>query len=59
LKLSNAYNKSCFETAYLDENVILLEQKIAQNVAISLGFVIFSKNHNVPTKVAQLAINRP
>jgi hypothetical protein len=27
LKPSNAYNKSCFETAYLYENVILLKQK--------------------------------
>ncbi len=30
-------------------------QKIAQNIAISLGYFIFSKNHNEPPKVAQLA----
>jgi hypothetical protein len=47
LKPYNAYNKPCFETAYLGENVIhLLQQKVAQNVAISLGYFIFSKNHN-------------
>jgi hypothetical protein len=33
----------------------LLKQKVAQNVAISLGYFIFSKNHNEPPKVAQLA----
>jgi hypothetical protein len=54
LKPSNTYNKPCFETAYLGENVInLLNQKVAQNVAIILG--IFSKNHNEPPKVTQLA----
>jgi hypothetical protein len=38
------------------ENVIdLLQQKIAQNVATTLGYFIFSKNHNAPPKVAQLA----
>ncbi len=43
--------KPYFGTAYLGENVInLLKQKIAQNVAISLGFLIFSKNHNEPPK---------
>ncbi len=35
----NTYNKPCFETAYLVENVInLLKQNFAQNVAISLGY---------------------
>jgi hypothetical protein len=38
----NSYNKLCFETACLGENVgYLLIQKVAQNVAISLGFKIF------------------
>jgi hypothetical protein len=39
--------KTYFGTAYLSENVInLLKEKVAQNVAISLGYFIFSKNHN-------------
>jgi hypothetical protein len=60
LKPYNAYNKLCFETAYLGENVInLLKQKVAQNVAISLGYFKFSKNHNEHPKVAQLAKNCP
>ncbi len=50
------YSKPCFETAYLDENVInLVKPKVAQNVIISLGYFIFSKNHNEPPKVAHLA----
>jgi hypothetical protein len=33
--------------AYLAENVINLpKQKVAQNVTISLGYFIFSNNHN-------------
>jgi hypothetical protein len=36
-----------------------LKQKVAQNVAITLGYFIFSKNHNEPPKVAQLAKSRP
>jgi hypothetical protein len=45
---------------YIGENVInLLKQKVAQNVAISLGYFIFSKNHNEPSRVAQLAKNHP
>jgi hypothetical protein len=41
--------------AYLGVNVInLLNQDVAQNVAISLGYFIFSKYHNEPPKVAQL-----
>jgi hypothetical protein len=31
----------------------LLDQKAAQNVAISLGYFIFSKNCNEPPKVAK------
>jgi hypothetical protein len=51
----NTYNKPCFETAYLGENVInLLKQKVSQNVTISLGHFIVSKNQNEPPKVAQL-----
>jgi hypothetical protein len=30
----------------------LLKQKVAQKVAISLGYFILSKNHNEPPKVA-------
>jgi hypothetical protein len=55
LKLRNTYNKPCFEAAYLGENVInMLHQKVAQNITISLGYFIFSKNHNESPKVAQL-----
>jgi hypothetical protein len=44
LKPQNTYNKPCFETAYLGENVInLLKQKVAQKVAIILGYFILSK----------------
>ncbi len=32
-----------------------IQQKVAQNFAIYLGYFIFSKNHNQPPKVAQLA----
>ncbi len=31
----------------------MLEQKVAQNVAISLGHIIFAKNPNELPKVAQ------
>jgi hypothetical protein len=31
----------------------MFQQKVTQNVAISLGYFIFSKNHNEPPKVAQ------
>jgi hypothetical protein len=45
LKPQNTYNKLCFETAYLGKNVInLLNQKVAQKVAITLGYCILSKN---------------
>jgi len=37
----------------------LLKQKEAQNVAFSLGYFIFSKNHNEPPKEVQLAKNCP
>jgi len=37
----------------------LLKQNVAQNIAISLDYLIFSKNHNEAPKVAQLAKNRP
>ncbi len=39
LELYNTHNKLCFETAYLGKNVINVpKQKLAQNVAISLGY---------------------
>ncbi len=45
---------------YLGDNVInLIKQKVAQNVAIILGYFICSKNHNEPPKVAQLSKNHP
>jgi hypothetical protein len=54
LKPKNTYKPS-FETAYLGENVInLLQQKVTQNIPISFSYLIFSKNHNEPPKVAQL-----
>ncbi len=60
LKPKYTYNKPCFETAYIGKNVInLLQQKVAQNVHISLGNFILSKNHKEPPKVAQLAKNSP
>jgi hypothetical protein len=60
LKPKNTYNKPCFKTAYLGKNLFyLLHQKVAQNITISLGYFIFSKNHNEPPKVAQLAKNGP
>ncbi len=36
-----------------------VKQKVAQKVEIPLGYFIFSKNHNEPPKVAQLAKNCP
>ncbi len=60
LKAQSIYNKPSFETAYLGENLLnLLTQKVAQKVAIILGYFILSKNHNEPPKVAQLVKNRP
>ncbi len=44
--------------SFASKCIILLKQKVAQNVAISLGSFSFSKNHNEPPKVAQLAKNR-
>ena len=59
LKPKNSSNKPYFKTTYLGENIInLLKQKVAQNVAISLGY-FFSKSHNRHPKVAQLVKNRP
>ncbi len=47
-------------TTYLAENVKhLLKQKWAQNIAISLGYFIFSKNQNEPPKIAQLIKDHP
>jgi len=44
LKPLNTYSKPCFETDYLGENVKkLLKQKVAQNITISLGYFIVSK----------------
>ncbi len=61
LKLYNSYNKSCFQSAYLGENVInLLKQKVTQNVTISFGCQILKKQkHNDIQKGAKLAKNRP
>ncbi len=44
---------------YFGEIVVnLLEQKVTQNVAISLGYLIF-KNHDELPNVVQLVKNRP
>jgi hypothetical protein len=49
LKPKNTWNKLCFETAYLGENLInLYKRKVAQNVAHSLGYFSCAKNHNEP-----------
>jgi hypothetical protein len=49
-----------FLIVYLGENVLnLIEQKVAQNVTISLSYLIFTKNNNEPPKIAQLAIWSP
>jgi hypothetical protein len=37
----------------------LMKQKGALNITISLGYFIFSKNHNEPVKVAQLVQSCP
>jgi len=37
----------------------LLKEKVAQKVAIILGYFILSNNHIEPPKVAQLAKNHP
>jgi hypothetical protein len=45
MKPQNTYNIPCFGTAYLDQNVIIrLKQKVSQNLGISLGYFICSKN---------------
>jgi hypothetical protein len=44
-KPQNTYNKPCFETAQLGENVKKIDQaKHSQKVAISSGCIIFPKN---------------
>jgi hypothetical protein len=54
----NSDDKLYFETAYLGEKVKkMLRQKVAQNVAVSLGYFSCSKNQNEVPKVAQLARN--
>jgi hypothetical protein len=50
----NTYNIWNFNTV-----INLHTQKVAQNVAISLGFFIFSENHNEPPKVAQMVKKCP
>jgi hypothetical protein len=43
-KPQNTYNKPCFETAQLGENVKKIDQaKHSQKVAISFGSIIFPK----------------
>ncbi len=62
LKPLSTCNKPYFEidTAYLGENVLNLpKQKVAQNVSISLRYLIFSKGHNWLPKIAQLVKNCP
>jgi hypothetical protein len=55
LKAQNIYIKPLLKL----ENVInLLKQKVAQSVTISLGYFIFSKNHE-PPKVAQMVKDCP
>jgi hypothetical protein len=52
LNLCNAYNKPCFETVDLGENIKdLHKQNVAQNVANMLGYFIFFKNYNELPKV--------
>jgi hypothetical protein len=59
LKTQNIYIKP-FLTPYLGKKFMnVLKQKVAQNVTIILGYFIFSKNHNEPPKVAQLAKDQP
>ncbi len=53
-KVQNFYIKPLLnpKISYLDENVTnLLEQKVAQNVPISLGYFIFTKNHTELAKI--------
>jgi hypothetical protein len=37
----------------------MFKRKVTQNVAISLGYSIFSKNHNAVPKVTQWVKNLP
>jgi hypothetical protein len=56
LKHLNTHNKPWCEAVNLCENVINFhKQKVAKNVAISLGYLIFSKNHNELLNEAQQA----
>jgi hypothetical protein len=69
---SKIYNKAWFKSPKFQHqnhfrNLITSQQtmfwnsrhKVAQNVTLSLGYFISSKNHNEVPKVAQLAKNRP
>jgi hypothetical protein len=56
LKTQNTYNKPGFKTAYLGENRrICSTQKVAQNIAIFLGYFFQKKNRRGRQKVAQMA----
>jgi hypothetical protein len=56
LKPKNTFNKPYFEIAYLGESLKnLLEQKSSPKMLPFLGYFIYSKHHNWPPKVAQLA----
>jgi hypothetical protein len=60
LKTQNIYIKPLLKhLKYLQQTMFetLLKQKVAQKVAIILGYFIFSKKHNELPKVAQLAKN--
>jgi hypothetical protein len=58
LKPKNTCNKPYFKTGLLGKNVKhLLQQKVAQTVAISFSCLIFSKSHKWRPKVAQFVKN--
>jgi hypothetical protein len=47
-------HETTFKTIkYLQQNVKMIKQKLAQKVAISLGFCIFSKNSPNGRKIAK------
>ena len=53
LRYDNIYNNPCFETAYLvKDSKKLPKQKVTQNVAISFGYLNFTKDHTEFLKVA-------
>jgi hypothetical protein len=55
IKIPKANHVTC-----LGESAInLLKPKVAQNVVISLGYSVFSKNHNELLKVTKLVKNHP